>query len=158
MASVANEDRARFKPVSIAEARVSNAGVSNASISKVPPPLLLSNQARLQHEDGKRRTPMMSAQSQSSKTNRRGSKRRVSDSTPGWNPIIKKRPRSEGDTNTARTLRFSPYALPVQHVQKSQERSLETVRNCIFAFGRLRKYELYIIVYTANNDNNNNNN
>ena len=140
MASVANEDRARFKPVSIAEARVSNAGVS-----RVPPPLLLSNQARLQHEDGKRRTPMMSAQSQSSKTNRRGSKRRVSDSTPGWNPTIKKRPRSEGDTSTARTLRFSPYALPVQHVQKAQERSLERVRNGIFAFGCLRKYEFYTV-------------
>lgn len=57
---------------------------------------------------------------------KQGRKRRVSESTPGWNPIAKKkRPRSEGDMSTARALRFSPYAGSTQPAPKSEERSLE---------------------------------
>lgn len=121
MATVSNEDRTRLhsQVISVPKAKTPN-------VPKVKPLPLLSNQARLLQEDGKRRsTPLVSTQSQSSGTNKRGSKRRVSDSTPGWNPINMKRPRSEGDSSTARTLHFSPYALPVQQVQKSHERSLE---------------------------------
>ena len=64
---------------------------------------------------------------------KQGRKRRVSESTPGWHPVAKKkRPRSEGDTGTARALRFSPYGSSVQPSPRSEERSLKRLSQQIW--------------------------
>ena len=66
---------------------------------------------------------------------KQGRKRRVSESTPGWHPVAKKkRPRSEGDTGTSQALRFSPYGSSVQPSPRSEERSLKRVKLIVVFF------------------------
>ena len=112
------------------ENRLRSFHTSNGSASR--PRLQSSNELRSHRDDGIRSTPVTPSQNHNSAANRRGNKRRVSDSTFSWHPRNKKRPRSEADISTARTLHFSPHAGPVHQVQKSDERSLEVVRKTCF--------------------------
>ena len=122
MASVETRDRQRLNSCKESLADKFHRTVAD-DVKRRPRTMSTGNTPRLQNED--KSTPIVS-QGQASVSNRRGSKRRVSESTPGWNPVNKKRPRSEGDC-TARSLRFSPYATVSQCVQKPHERSLEMV-------------------------------
>ena len=100
-----------------------------------------------------------------SQSSKQGRKRRVSESTPGWHPIAKKkRPKSDGDASTSKALRFSPYAGSAQPSPKSEERSLKRVKlivilfklkyrvhlfrtNAMYCQNQQHEYQLIVITY-----------